>query len=60
MVRLHPFGCDGCNSPRPLAVTDLFAGQEGEVSFSPVRLTETVEYVIDKLDLIFVMSVNPE
>ena len=46
-------------APRPLAAADPRLGKKAGVSLTPQTPESAIAYVLDRLDLILVMSVNP-
>jgi ribulose-phosphate 3-epimerase len=58
-LRPHHRACRGGPASAPLAAGDPRARQEGPVSLNPATPASAIEYVLDLLDLVLVMSVNP-
>ena len=57
--RHHHRACGGRAASRPLAAGDPDLGKKAGVSLNPSTPESAIEYVLDRLDLILVMTVNP-
>ena len=58
-LRHHHRACGSRTAPRPLAAADPRLGKKAGVSLTPQTPESAIAYVLDRLDLILVMSVNP-
>ena len=58
-LRHHHRARGGRPPPRPVAATDPRLGKKAGVSITPQTPETAIAYVLDRLDLILVMTVNP-